>query len=110
MRYHEYLKQATRLDKGIANCLNREVKAANGTGPWYVRLFPSLRNTTIEVANRKRGVLARQRAQLVREMFADPSTVWNVDATAVFRRSVPSSPEAVEHLRNAANAAADFQK
>ncbi len=108
MRYAEYLKQAARLDKEIADCLNREIKAANGNGPWYVRLFPSLRNTTIEVANRKRGVLARQRAKLVRETFADPSTVWNIDASAAFRKTVPSSPEATEQLSAAANAALDI--
>lgn len=109
MRYEEYLKQATRLEKEIANCLSREIKAANGSGPWYVKLFPGLRSTTINVANRKRGVLAHQRAILAREVFADPSTIWNVDVTAVFRRTVPSSPDAIEHLRSAADAAFDIQ-
>jgi hypothetical protein len=109
MRYEEYLKQATRLEKEIANCLSREIKAASGSGPWYVKLFPGLRSTTINVANRKRGVLARERAKLEREAFADPSTVWNADAAAVFRRAVPSSPEAIEHLRLAADAAFDIQ-
>lgn len=107
MRYAEYLKQATHLENNIAECLSREIRAANGKGPWYVRLFPSLRSTTIEVANRKRGVLARKRAQLERAMFADPSTVWNADVTAVFRKTVPSSPDAIERLRDAANAAFD---
>jgi hypothetical protein len=110
MRYAEYLKQTTKLEKQIADCLGREIKAASGNGPWYVRLFPSLRSTTIEVANRKRGVLARKRAQLEREMFADPSTVWNADVTAVFRATVPSSPDAVERLREAANAMIDVQQ
>lgn len=109
MRYAEYLKQTTRLEKEIADCLGREIKTASGNGPWYVRLFPSLRSTTIEVANRKRGVLARRRAQLERETFADPSTVWNADAAAVFRKTIPCSPDAVERLRDAANAAFDSQ-
>ncbi len=110
MRYGEYLKQTTRLEKEIADCLSREIKAANGNGPWYVRLFPSLRSTTIEVANRKRGVLARKRAQLEREMFADPSIVWNADVAAAFRKTVPSSPDAIERLRDAANAAFDVRQ
>lgn len=110
MHYAEYQKQAARLEKEIANCLSREIKAANGSGPWYVKLFPGLRSTTINVANRKRGVLARARAKLEHEVFADPSTVWNADATAVFRRAVPSSPEAIEHLRSAADAAFDIQR
>ncbi len=110
MRYAEYQKQATRLEKQIADCLNREVRAANGNGPWYVRLFPGLRNTTIEVANRKRGALAHKRAQLEREAFADPSTIWNADVSAAFRKTALGSPDAVEQLRDAANAAFDLQK
>jgi hypothetical protein len=109
MRYAEYLKQATRLEREIADCLEREIKAANGSGPWYVKLFPGLRSTTIHVANRKRGVLARKRTMLEREMF-DPSTLWNADVNAVFRRTVPNSQEAVEHLRSVADAAFDAPK
>lgn len=110
MRYQEYLKEAVRLEKEIADCLNREIKASTGTGPWYVKLFPSLRSTTIQVANRKRGVLAHKRASLEQEYFADPAHLFNADANAVFRRTVPNSPEAVKQLQSVADAAADFRK
>ena len=110
MRYQEYLKLATRLEKEIADYLSREIKAANGSGPWYVKLFPGLRSTTIQVANRKRGVLAYQRALLEREFFADPSHLFNADVNAVFRRTVPNSQEAVKHLQCVADAAVDFRK
>lgn len=110
MRYQEYLKEAVRLEKGIAECLDREIKAVNGTGPWYVKLFPSLRSTTIHVANRKRGILAHRRATLERETFADPANLFNVDANNVFRRTVFSSPDAMKRLQSAADAAVDFKK
>lgn len=110
MRYQEYLKLATRLEKEIADYLGREIKAANGSGPWYVKLFPGLRSTTIHVANRKRGMLAYQRAVLEREFFADPSYLFNADANAVLRRTMPNSPEAVKHLQSVADAAVDFRK
>lgn len=110
MRYQEYLREATRLEKEIADCLSREIKAASGKGPWYVKLFPSLRSTTIHVANRKRGVLAHQRATLERDFFADPSHLFNADVNAVFRRTVPNSDEAVKHLQSVADAAVDFRK
>jgi hypothetical protein len=110
MRYEEYLKQAERLEKQIAECLSREVKTANGSGPWFVKLFPGLRRTTINVANRKRGMFALQRAALEREVFADPSTVFNANANLVFRRTVPNSPEAVNNLRAVADAAYDANR
>jgi hypothetical protein len=110
MRYREYKNTAIRLEKQIAECLSREINAANGTGPWYVKIFPGLRETTIRVANRKRGILAHQRALLEREVFADPSILFNTTATACLRRTVPNSREAVAGLRSTADAALDFQK
>ena len=109
MRYQEYLKEVTRLEKQIAECLGRETKAVNGTGPWFVRLFPGLRETTIKVANRKRGVLAHKRAMLERQVFGDPSILFNDSVTACLRHAVPNSPEAVVQLQAMADAKIDFQ-
>jgi hypothetical protein len=105
MRYSDYVKETGRLDKAIAECWDREARTASGKGPWFVRLFPGLRNTTIDVAGRKRGMLARQRAMLDRDFFAAPSTLWNDPAVAAFRQTVPSSQDAVACLRDAAEAA-----
>ncbi len=109
MRYQEYLEEATRLEQQIAQCLGRETKAANGTGPWFVKLFPGLRATTIKVANRKRGVLAHRRAVLEREAFGDPSILFNTNVAACLRRTVPNSPETVAQLQATADAKIDFQ-
>jgi hypothetical protein len=110
MRYSDYLKEAGRLEKAIAACWEREAKAAGGKGPWFVRLFPGLRNTTIDVAGRKRGMLARQRAKLDRDFFAASSTLWNDPAVAAFRQTVPSSQDAVTCLRHAAEAALNSER
>ncbi len=109
MRYQEYLKEATRLEREIAQCLSRETKAANGTGPWFVKLFPGLRETTIKVANRKRGVLAHKRTMLEREIF-DPSILFNTNLAACLRHTVPNSPEAVGQLQAMADASIDFRR
>ena len=110
MRFSDYLKQMTRLEKTIAECWDREVRAESGKGPWFVRIFPGLRSTTITVANRKRLILARQRHRLQRDYFADPAFLWNADAVNAFRRTVPSSQDAVERLRDAADAAVNFEQ
>ena len=109
MRYAEYHKNLARLDKEIAECLRREIRAANGS-PWYYRMMPSLAAKAIAAASTRRGELARQRARLERETFGASSLLWNVDPVAVFRRSVPSSDEAVSQWRAAADAAFDLQK
>ena len=109
MRYAEYHKKLARLDKEIAECVRREAKAASGS-PWYFRVVPSLAAKAIEEASAKRGELARQRARLEREIFGEASLLWNADPVAVFRRTVPSSDDAVERLRAAADAAFDLQK
>jgi hypothetical protein len=105
MRYSEYLKQAQRLEKAIAEYRDREMKTETGKGPWFVRLFPGLRSTTIAVASRKRSALAQERYRLQRAMFADPAFVWNAGAVNAFRRTVPSSHDAIVRLRDAADAA-----
>jgi len=109
MRYSEYIKQATRLEKEIAECWNREVKVEAGKGPWFVHFIPSLRSSAIAVAKRKRQALAGERHRLEREYFADPAYVWNADAVNAFRRTVPSSPESVRLLHAAADAALDSE-
>ena len=109
MRYSEYLKQAERLEKSIAELWDREVKAETGKGPWFVRIFPGLRSTTIAVASRKRAVLAAERYRLQRATFADPAFLWNAKAVNAFRQTVPSSHDAVVRLRDAANAALDSE-
>ena len=109
MRYSEYLKRATRLQKEIAECWNREQKAAEGKGPWFVHFIPSLRSSAIAVASRKRQALARERHRLERDFFADPAVMWNAVAVNAFRRTVPSSPEAIRLLRSAADAALDSE-
>lgn len=109
MRYAEYHKEIARLDKEIAECLNREIRAANGK-PWYLGVMPSLAAKTIEAAAGRRAKLARKRARIDRETFGAASLLWNADPTAVFRRSVPSSESAVELLRVAADAAFDIQR
>ena len=105
MRYSEYLKQAERLEKSIAEYRDREVKTETGKGPWFVRLFPGLRSTTIAVASRKRAALAQERYRLQRAAFADPAFLWNAGAVNAFRRTVPSSHDAIALLRDAADAA-----
>jgi hypothetical protein len=109
MRYSEYLKKAERLEKSIAAYWDREMKTETGKGPWFVRIFPGLRSTTIAVASRKRGVLAGERHRLQRDYFADPAFLWNAGAVNAFRRTVPSSHDAIELLRNAANSALDSE-
>ncbi len=107
MRYVEYQEKLARLDQEIAECVRREVRAAGGS-PWYFRVMPSLAANAIEVASTRRGKLARERARLEREIFSQASLLWNVDPEAVFRRTVPSSDDAVERLRAAADAAFDL--
>lgn len=109
MRYAEYQKAVARLDSEIAKKRTREQRAAQGRAPWYLHLFPDMRAAVIEKAAKERAVLAGKRATLEREMFGTASLLWNCDPAAVFRRSVPSSPEAVETLRAAADAALDWK-
>jgi len=108
MRYAEYLEKVACLDKQIADCLKHEARAASGH-PWYLKVMPSLAARVIEDSARKRGALARRRAEIERSMFGAASLLWNADPTAFFRRTVPSSDEAVERLRAAADAAYDLQ-
>lgn len=109
MRYAEYHKKLARLDKQIAECVRREAKAASGS-PWWFRVVPSLATKAIDVAAAQRGKLARERAKLEHEVFGGASLLWNVDPVAVFRRTVPSSENAVQRLRAAADAAFDLKK
>lgn len=104
MRYAEYHKKLARLDKQIAECVRREAKAAGGS-PWWFRVMPSLAAKAIDEVATRRGRLARERAKLEQDVFGASSLLWNTDPVAVFRRTVPSSEEAVEHLRAAADAA-----
>jgi hypothetical protein len=108
MRYAEYQKKVARLDRQIGDCLRREERVASGR-PWYFKMAPSLAVSAIETSNRKRAVLARERARLDRETFGAASLIWNVEPTAVFLRTVPSSPEAIDQLRAAADAAYDIR-
>jgi len=110
MRYSDYLKRATRLEKSIAESWDREEKAETGKGPWFVRLFPGLRSSSIAVTSRKRRALAQEYHRLFRTTFADPAYLWNGDAVNAFRRTVPSSPQAVNMLRDAAEAALDCEE
>jgi len=105
MRYSEFARRNARLEKAIAEYWSREVKAETGNGPWFVLLFPGLRSSTIAVANRKRLALINERHRLQRAYFGDPACMWNADAVNAFRRTVPSSPDAVSLLRTAADAA-----
>jgi hypothetical protein len=109
MQYTEYHQKLARLDKEIAECVRRENRAASGS-PFWFRVMPSLATRAIEVAAARRGELARQRARLEREVFGAASLLWNADPVAVFRRTVPSSDDAVERLRAAADAAFDLHK
>ena len=108
MRYAEYREKLARLDKEIADCVRREDRAASGH-PWYFKVMPILAANAIEAATSKRVELARARARLERETFG-ASLLWNAEPTAVFRRTVPSSDDAVERLRAAADASFDLQK
>lgn len=108
MRYAEYHKKLARLDKGIADCLSREARAAAGS-PWYYRVVPSLAAKAIETASAKRIKLARERARLERETYAAASLLWNADPVAVLSRTVPASDEAIAQLRAAADAAFDLK-
>jgi stage V sporulation protein SpoVS len=105
MRYAEYHKALARLDSEIAKQLDREVRAANGAGPWFLHLFPDMRGSVIDKAAGKRAALAQQRAAIEQEMFGAAALMWNANAAAVFRRSVPTSGDAIATLRAAADAA-----
>jgi|GEM_PF-1430157 len=109
MRYAEYHKEVARLDKEIAKQLDREVRASGNGGPWYLHLFPDMRTSVAAKAAKKRGELARQRALFEREMFGADALIWNSNPAAVFRRTVPASPEAVATLRAAADAALELK-
>ena len=109
MRYSEYHTKLARLDKQIVDCLHREARAAEGH-PWYFKVMPSLAAKAIDSLAAKRCELARERAKLERETFGAASLLWNADPTAVFRRTVPGSDEAVERLRAVADAAFDLQR
>lgn len=104
MRYAEYHKALARLDNEIAKQRDRELRAANGAGPWYLHLFPDMRNSVIDKAAGKRAAFAQQRAIVEQEMFG-AGLMWNANAAAVFRRSVPTSATAIASLRAAADAA-----
>lgn len=108
MRYAEYQKKIARLEQQIDECLRREARAASGR-PWYYRIVPSLAASAIEASGCKRAALARQRARLERETFANAGLMWNADPAAVFLRTVPSSPAAIDKLRAAADAAFDIR-
>jgi|WetSurMetagenome_2_1015567.scaffolds.fasta_scaffold166421_2 hypothetical protein len=110
MRYCDYLKETARLEKTIAESWQREVKALSGKGPWFVRLFPGLRGTAIDVAGRKRGAAALKRAKLQSEFFAPPSTLYNDAAVAALRPVVPGSEDDIAYLRDAAAAALNSQR
>jgi len=109
MRYAEYREKLARLDKEIADCVRREDRAASGH-PWYFKVMPILATMAIEEASNQRGKLARARARFERETFGVASMMWNAEPTAVFRRTVPSSDDAVERLRASADASFDLQK
>lgn len=109
MRYAQYHKKLARLDKQIAECVRREAKAASGS-PWWYRVMPSLAAKAIDEAATRRAKLARERARLEYEVYGASSLLWNTDPVAVFRRTVPSSEEAVVRLRAAADAAFQLKK
>lgn len=109
MRYTEYHKAMARLDAAIAKQLDRERRASNGAGPWYLHLFPDMRDGVIDKAINARTTLARQRARLEQEMYGAGGLLWNANAASVFRRTVPASAEAIASLRAAADAALNHQ-
>jgi len=105
MRYSQYHKAVARLDAEIAKQLNRELRATNGAGPWFLHLFPDMRNSVIDKAVNARAALAKQRARVEQDMFGSAGLLWNTDAGSVFRRTVPTSEESIATLRAAADAA-----
>jgi hypothetical protein len=107
MRYAEYHKAVARLDSEIAKQMDRELRASNGAGPWFLHLFPDMRDSVIDKAVNRRAALAQQRALIEQEMFAPAALVWNANPAAVFRRTVPTSAQAIATLRAAADAALD---
>ena len=109
MRYTEYHKAMARLDGQIAKQLDREQRAAGGGGPWYLHLFPDMRDGVIDKAANNRAQLAGQRARLEQEMYGAAGLLWNANPAAVFRRTVPASADAVATLRAAADAALRHQ-
>lgn len=105
MRYAEYQREIARLDQEIAKKRGREVRATGGGGPWYLHVFPDMRRSVSEKAARERLELVRQRTALERQMFCADAMVWNSNPAIMFRRTVPSSADAITALRSAADAA-----
>ena len=105
MRYSQYHKALARLDTEIAKQLNREQRASNGAGPWFLHLFPDMRDSVIDKAANARAALAQQRARVEQDMFGSAGLLRNGDAGSIFRRTVPTSAESIATLRAAADAA-----
>jgi hypothetical protein len=101
MRYSEYLRNLSRLEKHIAACSKIEARTAAGKGA-LVRLLPRLRQSKIESARLKRAALCLERGRLVASYFGE--VVQNVDMWAAKARGMSTSAEAIAFLKRAAAA------
>lgn len=108
MRYADYLREATRLEKAIAGCWDVESRMAEGRG-LMAKLFPGMRRSRIETAMRKRAELAHERHRLWSAYFGDPAVIANANMALALGRTVPVTRDAVERLRDAAEAALKAQ-
>jgi len=104
MQYSDYMKQAAHLDKAIAECRAAEARAAAGKG-LLIRMIPGLRETRVAAAARRRAALARAKHRLAKEFFGDEANLLNANVGAAVGRTVSHAPDAVERLRDAAEAA-----
>lgn len=105
MRYSDYARQLTRLEKAIADELAAEAKAAAGEGSWLDRMMPSRFQAKIERASSNRAALLGVRTRLMRTFFGGPSLMRNIDMAKVLQR--PMSADAAVYLQDAARAATD---
>jgi hypothetical protein len=103
MRYSEYLRQLTRLEKNIAAYTRIEAKAVSGQGALLTRLFPRMRQSKIEAVRTKRAALCREHGELVSGYFG--GAVQNVNMWAAMARGMSTSHDTIAFLRNAAEAA-----
>ena len=103
MRYSEYLRNLSRLEKSIAGCRKTETKLeARGDG-LLSRLFPRIHSSKMAAIRNKRTALCLERDRLVYGYFG--KVVQNVNMWTANARGIATSSYAVGFFKSAAEAA-----